>query len=440
MTLAWWLLLPMVAAAQEAERPAPREAPLPPKPAPPGEEEGEGDAPIAFRYSTDEAIAFFEARVRRDAADFSSLRYLGELYERKAGESTDHAAWYAKAETALREAVRLQPDFPRAEASLAFVLCARHQFAEALKIARSLLERVPGDPDALATSGDALLELGRYEEAAATYEALQEAAQSAPIWARLANLDEFNGRLDEAVAWMTRALERARSGGEKGGAWYASRLGDLQFAAGRLDEADSLYRSVPADVDTHHDVTFSLARLRLAQGRPDEALKLAEEAVGIGPDPHMLVFLGDLYLARGEGAKAEDVFKRFLDATGDDAETRRERALFLADHARDLDEAVTLARKDHDERPGIYAEDALAWCLHRAGREPERSRELAERALRLGTRDPRLHYHAGVILAARGDREKAAGHLRTALGLNAHFHPTQADEARRLLAELAPRP
>jgi hypothetical protein len=62
-------------------------------------------------------------------------------------------------------------------------------------------------------------------------------------------------------------------------------------------------------------------------------------------------------------------------------------------------------------------------------------------ALRLGTRDARLFYHAGMIERALGNVGAAAGYLRLALDTNPHFHLRQADEARRTLhaiAELSP--
>jgi tetratricopeptide (TPR) repeat protein len=423
--------------AQEVDRPKPKAEPLPPKPPPPDEPAPEDGGPIAFRHSTDEAIAFFQSRIAASPTDAGNYRYLGELYERKAGESADHAIWYAKAEETLRKAIELLPDFPRAEASLAFVLCARHQFAEALSIAQNLMQRVPNDLDALATSGDALVELGRYEEAAKAYDQLFAAAQSGPILARLANLAEYHGRLDEAIDTMRKASELARANGRpKADAWYVMRLAELNFLAGRLDEAESLYRSVPNDVDPFHDATAGLGRLMASRGDVDSAIVLYEKAVAIGPDPHMLVALGDLYTSKGEQAKADALFARFLDATGDNSETRRERAMFLADHGQKLEEAVALARRDHAERPGIYAEDCLAWCLNRAKQDPEQSRELITKALRLGTRDPRLHYHAGAIFAASGDSKRAIEELQKALELNRRFHPSQADDAQRLLKEL----
>ena len=51
-------------------------------------------------------------------------------------------------------------------------------------------------------------------------------------------------------------------------------------------------------------------------------------------------------------------------------------------------------------------------------------------ALRLGTRDARLFYHAGMIERALGNVGAAARYLRLALDTNPHFNPLQADEAR----------
>jgi hypothetical protein len=57
-------------------------------------------------------------------------------------------------------------------------------------------------------------------------------------------------------------------------------------------------------------------------------------------------------------------------------------------------------------------------------------------ALRLGTLDARLFYHAGMIARAAGDREGAADFLRRAIKLNPHFDPWQSQVARKALEEI----
>ena len=57
-------------------------------------------------------------------------------------------------------------------------------------------------------------------------------------------------------------------------------------------------------------------------------------------------------------------------------------------------------------------------------------------ALRLGTPDARLLFHAGMIHHALGEVDAARDHLARTLALNPVFHVLQADVATRTLAEL----
>ena len=85
-------------------------------------------------------------------------------------------------------------------------------------------------------------------------------------------------------------------------------------------------------------------------------------------------------------------------------------------------------------RRDIYGADALAWTALKAGRGVE-SRQAMREALRLGTRDARLFYHAGMIADAAGDRMAARDLLRRALALSPQFDPRHAPIARRALGD-----
>jgi tetratricopeptide (TPR) repeat protein len=88
----------------------------------------------------------------------------------------------------------------------------------------------------------------------------------------------------------------------------------------------------------------------------------------------------------------------------------------------------------------VAAWDVLAWTLYRSG-DLDGAAAASEQALRLGTRNAAMLFHAGVIAAARGDADEAITHLQDALDLNPHFSVRYAPEARatldRLLAEEA---
>ncbi len=416
---------------QSSNEPRPAK-PAPPTDLPPPEDGG----PLAYVFSTEDAIQFFQLRIQQYPQDFTSHCRLGEFYLREAEEGGGSDS-FREAEACLREALKLNPRYPRAKGLLAIALSGQHRFAEGLALAEQARKEDPRDLDALAALGDALLELGRYEEAEKAFKNLKSKAPVPAVDARLANLSELTGKPEEAIALMRKALEQTRKSAIRPNtdAWYIGRLADLHFNAGQLSEAEELYKSVPQGVDAYHDATASLGRIRVAQGRLDEAIELYEEAIAIGPDPHMLVALGDLYQAKGDQARAEELYSQLLEETKDDPESYRERAMFLADHDRDMTEALQLARLDLEQRQDVFAYETLAWALHKNGQDQEAAEAIAE-ALKVGIQDARVHFHAGVIQHALGNTDMAREHLERALKVNEHFSKTKAEEARQLLKSL----
>jgi tetratricopeptide (TPR) repeat protein len=255
------------------------------------------------------------------------------------------------------------------------------------------------------------------------------------VLARLANLAEFKGQLDQAQELMRRAATLAAETGQANAdAWYRGRLGDLALEAGRLDDAAAIYQSIPAAVDAYHDATAGLARIRAAQGKNDEAIALYRRAIAIGPDSSMLIGLGDLYVALGKPELAEPLYDQVVQSLSGADEHRRALAMFYADHGRELPTALELARLDYAERKDIHAADTLAWALYHNGKYPEAEKMMAE-ALRLGTKDAKLQFHAGMIQYRLANFEKARSLLNTALS-----HPAlsirDARIARETLAQL----
>jgi len=141
--------------------------------------------------------------------------------------------------------------------------------------------------------------------------------------------------------------------------------------------------------------------------------------------------LGDAYTLAGDSAHA-----RLAYAEAERQGRRGDKftlALFLADKNQHAAEAVRLLDDERRNRGGVYVDDATAWALYRAGRIDD-ARRMSAQALRLGTRDARLLYHAGAIAIAAGNRAQGHELLTQALSLNPNFDLTGAAEARALLA------
>jgi tetratricopeptide (TPR) repeat protein len=403
---------------------------------PPPEDPGSAALDLrAYRYSTDQAIQLFQGRAERNPRDFVSLAILGEAHAQKARETGDPEG-YKKAEEALRRSLLQLPGYARARMSLALVLCHRHKFAEGLELAGELSAESPGNLTALATKGDAELELGRYAEAEATYQKLLSASTEPSTLARMARLAELKGQTDEALRLLRQAAEAQRGLDDpQGTSWYQVRLGDIFFDSGRLDDAEGAYRAVLKEFPGHRDATAGLAKVCAARGRSDEAITLLCTAAAGAAEPALLIDLGDLYLMSGQQALAEQTFERMERTALSCPEFRRVLSLFYSDHDRQLPRALELALFELAACHDIYSYDAVAWALDKAGRQEEAARAMAE-ALKLGTKDARLFYHAGMIDHRRGDQASARAWLSRALALNPGFSPRNAEEARRVLAEL----
>ena len=78
----------------------------------------------------------------------------------------------------------------------------------------------------------------------------------------------------------------------------------------------------------------------------------------------------------------------------------------------------------------------LAWALCRSDR-PSEALSYMKKALSLGTKDPKLYFHAGMIFLALRRNDQARAYLQRALALNPHFQPFLDDVAAREYARLS---
>lgn len=395
--------------------------------------------PLRFQLTLNESIRYFRDRTRDDPQDFLSLTHLASLYIRQAREYGDHAA-YGPAEDALRGTLRIVPGHVPARIGLALVTCARHRFAEGLRLAEEVYREAPEELEAQIIAADAHLELGHYDQAEAVYRELERKGPQpppSPLLARWARLAELHGDPDRAVRLLRQAdgVQRESNDFKETGAWYPMRLGEVLFSQGRLDEAAVNLEAALRDHPRYPAALALMGRVRAAQGKTDEALRLYGEAVRITPNLVTLIELGDLYARAGNAELAKLNYDTVVKTAKDATDFDRELALFYCNHDRQLPRTLELARRDLHNRQDVYAYDTLAWALAKNGQPREAETAMTE-ALKLGTRDAVLFYHAGVIEQQLGAMAKAQEYLERALAVNPHFAPTQAEDARRRLAQL----
>jgi len=393
--------------------------------------------------STDQIVRFHQLRVAADPDDPLAHNRLAAAYVQKARESGD-LTYYGLAETAARRSVALLPRGSSAAAAtttLALVHLARHEFTEALARAREALDLNPVEAAPHAVAGDALVELGDYDAAAQAYARLAGLDGPRGADSRVAYLRFLQGDATGAVSAMRRAVDVVGAASPTGEptAWARAQLGDLLFQAGDLAGADAAYRDALAAAPGYHRALAGTARVHGAQGRYRDAVERYQRALAVIPLPEYAAALGDVYtrMGRGPDASRQYALVEYIGRLSalNKAVYNRELALFYADHDLRLPEALALARAELQARRDIYTQDVLAWALYKNGRAREALEPMTQ-ALRLGTRDARLLFHAGMIHLALGDADAARDYLGRALALNARFHLLQADVAARALADL----
>ncbi|MER5436289.1 tetratricopeptide repeat protein [Streptomyces sp. NPDC002588] len=386
----------------------------------------------------DTAIKALQAHLRAQPKDFGSWATLGLAYVEQARTKGDPSR-YPQAEQALKKSLSLRADNDEALAGQAALAAARHQFADALKYADRALKENPYSERALCSRIDALVELGRYDDAEKAANLADERRPGVPVFTRYAYVHELRGDVTTARRVLNQALSASTSPGDI--AYVASQLGQLAWNQGQYDEAlDHYARALAAD-DSYLPALEGRARAQAASGRQAEAVKGLEAVVARYPLPGPLVELGELYEARGakgDKDKAQnqyslvDAWTAIARANGVNADL--DTALAAADHG-DKATALRAARDDWSRRHTVHTADALAWALHVNGKDAE-ALTYARQATATGYHNATFLYHRGVIEKATDHPEDARTHLSAALKLNPGFSPLGAREARTALKTL----
>ncbi|RAY13528.1 hypothetical protein DPM19_19850 [Actinomadura craniellae] len=374
-------------------------------------------------------------RARPDDADSWSTLGLAHVEQARLTADPSH---YPRAENALRRALRLRPaGDEQVRTGLAALAAARHDFPAALREADLALAVNPYGTRAHAVRVDALVELGRYDEAWAAVRRADSLRPGIPIFTRYAHVLELRGDPGRARQVLERAAESATDRTDV--AYVAAQLGDLAWSRGDLAAAGRHHAAALRADPSSLAALDGRARVRAARGDAAGALADRTALAGRAPLPGYVAALGELHEAQGRPDRAREQYA-VMDAwqalartngVGTDLET----ALLGADHGAKA-AALQAARAEWSRRRSIHVADALAWALHVNGRDRE-ALPYARQAARTGFRDARFLYHRGMIERSLGRTADARRSLTAALRLNPHFSPLDAPKARAALKELS---
>lgn len=378
-----------------------------------------------------------QEKVQSTPGNHSLWTALGDAIAREFRDTADESL-YAHAENIYLRALGLNPSDIQALCGMAWVTGGRHEFPQSIEWAQRALTMDAQCADALGILGDAQLALGDMDQAAETYQRMMDSRPDLSSWSRGAHLLWMTGDKAKAL-WLMEKSIRAGGPYAENTDWCRAQLATMLFHDGALVPALQTLEPALAAGSRNRQVLLAAARILAAQGKHDQAKQHLTRLLESGPQHDALVLLGDLHAVTGNSPEAERCYAevekllekhRSTHANGG-SHGHLAMAKFYADHDRNLPEAMRLAEPSMETRNPAEA-DIVAWVCHKNGRQKE-AIALMKRALKHGTPDPSIRYHAGMIAAAAGDKSAAQRRLQEALSMNPQFDLIQAPLAKEAL-------
>ncbi len=338
----------------------------------------------------------------------------------------------APAMTALQELLNKRPDLPQTRVLLAAGLQASNQLDEAATLLREQIRSFPGD---LRSSALLANILQRQKKSAEAHEVLEKAVQTAPadigLFAKLVDLDLEEKNFDAAMQRVRGLLEKQPKSAPTQflEAKVLFTKGDYAGAEAALQKTLALDPNLPETYDL-------LVRTYLATDKLSEAARQLDGVLTKNPeDTRAAMTLGLVREKMKDFPSAAVAYEKVLARSPDSVPALNNLAYLYAEHLNEPQKAVELARKARNEQPGdASVADTLGWALFKQRDYPQALVFLQEAGEMLGT-NPDVQFHLGMAHYMMGQPEAAKSAFEQALKAPADF--AGKEEAQRRLALLA---
>lgn len=351
----------------------------------------------------------------------------------KARETGDMSS-LGEAEQTLKTALQLAPDNMQVLKTRVGLLLARHEFLRARAEAGALNAKMPDDVSLYGYMAAADIELGNYAEAEAEAQwMLNLLPNNVPGLLIGAQLRQLYGDSEGAIQFLNQAYSETPSSEVQTLAAIADQMARVEVSAGNIEAADQVLQQIGKLSPAYPALLEDLAEARAAQGRYEEAIELLTAANTRQSTPQRLCALARVLEKAGrldESKAAYEEFERAARAQMEKADNaNRELALYYA-NGRNAREALNIARGQVKTKQDFFTLDVYAWALF-ANRDLAGARSQIEKALKTGTHDARILYHAARIASKQGDSSSAVRYFADLLETNPLSE--YATEARKFL-------
>jgi len=365
--------------------------------------------------NTVKSVGYFREHIENHPDNPRNYVQLAQLFIQEARVSGKDLEYVPKAEYLLDQAINIDKTNFEALSVQASLFANLHQFEKAEQTARAALAQNPYSSFAQGVLVDALVELGRYEEAVQACDKLLALRPDLRSYSRASYLRELHGDLPGAIIAMTSAADAGVWGSENR-AWTLFNLGNLFLHMGKKDTAAYVYRGVLQERASYAFALSGLAEVEISRGNYDRAISLADSAFAAMNEHHFLEQAARVYQLLGNNNKEAELVERVLSDL--EAHERHgwnidlDYAALCAQHRTHLEEAMKRIQRDVQRRPDhTEVLEIYAWLTHLTG-QSKSAVPLIERALRLNSLDIELHKRAEEIFRAAGENKRADRELQ----------------------------
>jgi tetratricopeptide (TPR) repeat protein len=346
------------------------------------------------------AIEKAQAEIAKHPDHAPYYNALAMAYARRARETSD-VQFYAQAEETLKRSFAIAPDNYEGLKTQAWLQLGRHEFAKALETATKLNQKTPDDVIVYGYLVDANVELGNYKAAVAAAQwMLDLRAGNIPGLTRAGYLRELYGNLPGALELMQMAFDSTATNETEDRAWLLTQMAHLNVVAGDLAKAEMYANGALSLFPNYHYALGTLAQIRVAQKRYDEAVALLRTRYARAPHAENLYALAEALELAGQKEEAAKDFvefeKKSLAETNITDNSNHELIAYYVDHAHQPAKALEVARRELDRRKDVFTLDCYAWALAASGDYETANAEI-QKAVQVGVKDPKILMHAGVI-------------------------------------------
>ena len=386
---------------------------------------------FAFQQLTDEESAEREWReaVRLHPELTDAQRALALLAMRKGDMTT--------LEQASTQLINLQPKAPEGYSLRAISEINRKQFSAAEADIHQAITAAPQSQLGYVEMGNLRLMQQRYADAASAYQqALDRDANSIDALRGLMNTSIAQNQADKAVALAETQIAKSPNNGD-----FYDLLGTTLFRNKHdLTAAESAFSKSAQLNPKNPDALIKLGQVQAAEGKVDEAISTYRQSAQDHPrEISFYILLGDLYQSKQDWTGAQNSYQKALEVKPENPTASGKLAYVLLQSGQNLDVALSLAqtaRRGLPESESVV--DTLGWVYYQKGAYQSAINYFQE-ALKLerdskSPDDPHVHYHLGMAYMKTGQSALARQQLQQALRMDSNS--ADAAEAKKQLAQL----